>query len=272
MTAASISVFTVFIKHFKLIKAYARLSFKKMIEYKFIVVTNTLGYLFVMVAWIFFWNLLFGNIKEIGEWKYPMLLLLVGFLYLSDALWQIFWYTISFSSDIMKGNLDVYLVRPIHPLYGLVMREMQLFSLIPAGFGLVLILYASFKYYSVTVINLAIALFMCVIAAAMLGVLYSTIMSLSFWLGKISAVRTVFRSFHIIQKYPLDIFSIAVRNFFTFVVPLYFFGTAQVVAILGSKQVALQYLMLEIAIFLFWLCVWQFTWTRGVRRYESYGG
>lgn len=260
------------IKHIRLVRSYVRISFKKSTEYKFNVFTNALGYFSVMVAWIFFWDFLFGNIKELGEWKYPMLLLMIGFLYLSDALWQIFWYTISFSSDIVKGNLDLYLVRPIHPLYALVMKELQLFSLIPAMFGIVLIVYTLTKYYAIAVVNFSIALLMCAVAAALLGVFYSIIMSLAFWLGKISAIRTVFRSFQIMQRYPLDIFSMAVRGFFTFVVPLYFFGTAQVLAVLGSKSTAAGYLMLEVVVFVFWLFVWHMTWSRGVRRYESYGG
>ncbi len=261
------------IKHSRLIRTYCVLSLKKLTEYKFNIVTNTFAYLVLIAAWYYFWNFLINSIREIGQWNLPMLLLLMGFLYISMAVWQMIYYTIAFNEQIMNGSIDLYLVRPIHPLFGMVMGKIQFFSFIPAVLGTGLVVYVITTYFSVSILNFLIALLMCIIAAGMLGILYSIINTLSFWFGRIATLRQFFRSFQIVQQYPLDIFSMAVQGFFTFFVPLYFFGTAEVNAILSANVFdALKYLFLEISVFAFWLVVFHVVWARGLRRYESYGG
>ncbi|MBS3147392.1 ABC-2 family transporter protein [Candidatus Woesearchaeota archaeon] len=259
-------------KHLELIIPYSRLSFKKLTEYKFNIITNTLGYLALIITWILFWNFIFGSMPEVAEWKYPMLLMLVGFVYLSDALWQMLWYTVAFYHDISKGNLDLYLVRPIAPLYALVMKEFQFFSILPGLGGIGIIVYTLLNYYSLNIFRLTLALILCLVGVVLVHLLYMSVNSLSFWFGKTTAFRTIFRSFFLLRNYPLDIFSIWVRAGLTFILPFYFTGTAQVKLLLSSNtwEIAtiLFYALIALAI---WLSIFLIIWNRGLKRYESSG-
>jgi len=260
-------------KHLSLIRVYSRLSIKKTLEYKFNVVTNTFAYIVLIFVWIYFWDLLFGKMDAIGEWRYPMLVLMLSFTFICDAIWQINYYTTAFFLEIVRGNFDLHLVRPVHPLFNMLMREFRFFPLIPAFFGFGLAIHTLITYFSFEIFNFIIALVICVIAASILGIIYSITSTLSFWFGNQTGIKKLFRSFLLVKRYPIDIFTISVQWVFTFLFPVYFFGTAQVLLLLESNiWISLKYLSWALIVFFAWIGLFTIIWRKGLTRYESNGG
>ncbi len=262
-----------YMKHFRVLPAYVRMSFQKMIEYKFNVLTNVVSVTVVSIVWIFFWSLLLGNVKEIGSWNVPALILLSGFIQLSYSLWQVLWYTIAFREDILTGKLDLYLVRPVHPLFGMVFRELQFFSILSAGVGAAIVAYAITTYYSVNVVNIAFALFYCLIGVSFFHISYSIMNTSTFWFGRLRSPRSIMRSFEIISTYPIDIFNVLVQGFYTFFLPYAFLGTLPARAITTfTLSQNIFYALVGIGVITCWFLVFLFCWKKGLERYESYGG
>ena len=262
-----------FVKHIRMLRAYSNISFKKMSEYKFNLVTNLISVVVVALSWVFFWNLLLGELHEIAHWKFPMLMLLVGFVYLSESMWQILYYSIMFWKDIINGRIDLHLVRPVHPLFAMIMSHMELLAIFPAMFGFGFILFTLFTHFSFVIVNFTIALLISIFAVIVLWLLYLVLGTTCFWFGRINGLRAIFKSFMLIDNYPIDIFSVFVRSFFVFFLPFFFLGTAPVLTLTQWTVVeALKYLSIIVGIAIIWFFIFLFVWKKGVKRYESFGG
>lgn len=262
-----------FLKHLKIIPAYIKLSTKKCIEYKFNMFTNIISMTTVTIVWILFWNLIIGNVKEIAGWKIPALIIFTGFLQLSNAMWQMLWYTVSFTEDITSGRIDMYLVRPMHPLFGLIFQEMQLFSVFGAGTGFAIVIYAVIKYYSLNLIKLTIALSFCLLGVYFIYIICCLSNTLAFWFGNLKTPRSIIISFEVAGQYPINIFNSIIQSFYTFLFPIIFIGTLPAITLTQlTLPHAVYYLIMGLLIAVIWTLFFIIIWNKGLKRYESNGG
>lgn len=260
-------------KHFSLIKPYSVLSLKKLGEYKFNMITNTMSQLFFMGMWIIFWNVLLANIGTIGEWTTPMAVMLTGFIMISDSLWQVVWASIKLYREIPTGVLDLYLVRPVQPIFAFILKEMQFFSLIPATIGLVLIIGTLATSFEVNVVKLLFALIIVLCGVATVTIAYMIIGCFSFWLGRSDAVRTFYRSILFTKTYPTTIFPYPVGLFLTFYIPISLFGTLPVLVLTRyNVAIGLQTVLIALGVVGAWFLLLMILWKKGLERYESQGG
>ncbi len=261
-------------KHLKTIPTYVRFAWKSNIEYKFNVVTNLLQQIIGMVVWIIFWNILLSKFHEIGQWKLPALIMLTGFYYIGEAFWQIAWYTVGLSYDISRGKLDTILVKPINPVYSLVMSKLQMYAVLPLSAGFGLVLYTFIKYYSVSIMwKLGLALLMNVFAIFILHFIYIFVATLAFWFGKVMFFRTLVRMFLVSRSYPIDILSIIWRFTLTFIFPYAFISTYPVLVLTqyNARQILIAF-GIELFVLVIWGLIMFKMWKAGLRRYEAFGG
>lgn len=260
------------LKHIYLLKSYFIIGLRITTEYKFQFITNFLSYLITVGIWIAFWNLLFGKIETIGNWNMPMLIMMVGFFHLNGALWQFCYYTLVVSDEIVRGKIDKYLTRPINPLYGLVMEHFELMALLPLLMALGMIIFIIWKYFSLDVLKLFLALMVNLVSVAIVQVVYCIIGTLSFWFGRTRNITGIYRSFRTAEQFPLDILGSLGQGFFTFIFPAIFMGTYPVLIVVQWELAkSLKILALSLAILFFWLLILIILWRKGVKSYESLG-
>lgn len=260
-------------KHIKLLKPYARMSFKMMSEYKFAFITNTLQFILFLIIWIVFWKILVLKMGVIGEWNEAMLTMLVGFTFINEALFQITWASQIIPEDIVQGNMDLYLVKPVNPIFAIIMKRLQLFSLGPAIIGISLVLITLINNYESNIIKILISTLVIIFNVIILQLIFLTLGYLSFWFGRTSAFRAIFRSFKQVDRHPTTIFPNNIIIFFTFIIPKIFLGTFPVLILIkfsikDSLFVLLQIILLTIV----WLGINIIVWRKGLKRYESHGG
>lgn len=261
------------IKHAKLMKPYLKLSWHVWTEYKFNFITNTITYVVFITLWLVFWKLMIGKLGIIGGWTNPMLAMLVGFSFFNSAIWQISWGTVRFINEVMDGRLDNYMVKPINPLFAMIADKLNISSIIPAMFGLGIILYIVSTNYAFDILKILLSLTITMFAVLIFQLFYCLAGLSVFWFGKNDAFKIFLRGFNIIDEYPITIFGLIAVNFFTFVMPKIFIGTYPVLLLTGrTLGWGLKVLATELAIAAFWGVVLVFVWKRGIRRYESHGG
>ncbi len=261
------------IKHAKLMKPYLKLGWHTWIEYKFNFITNTLTYAVFITLWLVFWKLMIGKLGIIGGWTNPMLTMLIGFSFFNSAVWQITWGTVMFANDVIEGKLDNYMVRPINPLFAMIAERLNLASIIPAMFGLGIILYTVSANYSFEILKILLSLAITLFAVFIIHIFFCLAGLSVFWFGKNNAFKIFLRGFNIVDEYPITIFGLIAVNFFTFVMPKIFIGTYPVL-LLTNRTLGwgLKVFATELTIAAFWAVVLVFVWKRGIRRYESHGG
>jgi ABC-2 type transport system permease protein len=261
------------LKHLKLIKPYFSIGLKIATEYKFQFITNFLTYIVVAAIWIFLWSLMFSNIQEIGNWSLPMLIMMVGFFQVAEAIWQFGFYTLGISREIISGRVDKYLVRPINPLYGIIMEKFEIVAFLPLVMGLGIILYANIKYLSLDLIKISLALFTVMIGISILQVIYSLLGILTFWIGDSRGFQRLHRSTRVLNNFPLDIMNKVMTGVLMFLAPIIFFGTYPVLMVTNWPiSTSLKIIALAFSILIFWSIVLYFLWKRGIKKYESMGG
>lgn len=260
-------------KHMFLLRRYLAISIYHFSEYKIVFYANMLQYVVLGAAWITFWSLLTSHIDEIAHWRLPMLILLTGFVYFNQAISDIFWQTFRLDSVIYKGEIENYLVRPVNTLYAIIIGKINIANFLPALIGMGIIIFALVNYFDLMMVKFFLGLLAGVIGVGIMQTIMCIIGSFGFWFGNVASIRMIMRSFKMTERYPMDLYSLSIRAFFTFVLPFIFIGTFPVLILTQySIYKSLTILGIELLVFIFWFTVLIFLWKRGVQRYESVGG
>ncbi len=218
-------------------------------------------------------SVLFGKITALKGWSYEQVLFIYGFSLLPLGLFNLISINLYRFSEryIVEGGFDRVLLRPVNPL------AQVLFSSFGMGGLSELVLGSAVMTYAALGLDLTLGpadlLLLPVFAVSAFGVytgVFLGLTSVSFWMedrmGLAPPVYNVIR----FSRYPVTIFSPAVKLFLTFVLPFawvafypstWFVGgpafrmTALLTPLVGGLTFGLGYLV----------------WSRGISRYASTG-
>ena len=123
-------------KYCKLYIKFLQQYIKTLIEYRADFILGLIGFLFVQSIGVIFIGLIFNNIPSLKGWSFYEILFIYGFAQIprgidhvfTDQLWIFSWQT------IVEGKFDKYLVRPLNPLFQVIVEKFQ-----PDGFGEIII-------------------------------------------------------------------------------------------------------------------------------------
>jgi len=262
-----------FRKHVFLLRRYTIRSFRNFSENKAVFYANMIQYLVLGAVWILFWNLLIGKIDAIAHWRFPMLIMLTGFVFFNQGIYDIFWQTFRLDTIITRGDIETHLVRPVNTLYAIIIGGMNVADLLPAMIGLGIIVYSVVAYFEVMTVKFLLGLLVGIIGVGIIQTIMCIVGTLGFWFGNVGSIRMIMRSFKMAERYPMDLYSLSVRTFFTFVMPFIFIGTFPVLILTQySVQEGLKIVGLSALVLAAWLVILMIVWSKGVRRYESVGG
>ena len=108
-------------RYVKLYYWYLRANWLSLMAYpvEFIIV-NLSGVAYSLGSVAAVW-VLFAQVKAIGRWTYPEVLLIYGMSIFSRSLFHLFWINLmTLSSMVRDGTVDRLLVRPLNPLFQVV--------------------------------------------------------------------------------------------------------------------------------------------------------
>ncbi len=261
-------------KHFTMLRRYVSLAIKRQTEYKASFYTFILHQALTIVIWLVFWKILISKFGKLGIWDFNRMTMLIGFVSINMGMFAVFGYIWRLPREIITGNLNSHLIKPVHPFVHIMFKQMNLRSLPRVLMGVIIVSYALIASEG-TVSGSKV-----IIAALMsLGSFITTFMPFAmlcmtaFWIGRAEFLRDLFVELFLFQNYPLSEFPRTMIFFFSVGVPLIFSATAPVL-VLKEWPISRSLLVLAgmVVISIIQLLLFRVVWKRGLRRYESNGG
>ncbi len=248
-------------------------SIKARLAYRLDAFIGILGFLLENALTFFTLYLTISAIPSLNGWTVEMMGFLYGFYLipksldhiLSDQIWQLS------NGGITRGILDKYLIKPISPLFQLIVEMIQL-----EGFGeLILGIVFLFIFTPMVAVTWTfssiMALIVCVLFSMMFFFSIKLIFgSLSFWTKRSIEVMTMIYDFSNFAKYPINIFNQVIRFILTFILPFSVVIFFPIEALLFNGNLWLQVFYVAIAS-LGMFVISLFIWSQGLKRYESAG-
>lgn len=262
------------LKHARIFRQSLRIQLIKIGEYKANFFSDMLIRVFGFLIFIATWQSILGNTQFPG-WELKGLLLMFSMQNIFLALIFMLAYggqSIRFS--ITSGSLDIYLSRPCHPWFVvLVTNNFLSFGGLLLGFGS---LFLATQYYG---LSLSPIVFLMILAflfsATMIALTFNLMLNtLAFWFGKFNLASSLFWALFEFDFYPTNVFPVFLQLLIAFTVPFIFANTVPVLFILQkfTFQQAFAYLLSAVGIFAFNLMLFLMLWNKGVKRYEAVGG
>lgn len=260
----------------KYIRLYVKLfsvSFSRQVIFRTDFIINLIARTVDLLAYIVLIDIIYQQFNSIGGWSKYDFMFIFGMSRLTSGILDalIFSNLRSMADRIFDGSFDIYLVKPVNPLFVLSTRDMYIFDVFESLLGVVFCIYAIFN--TTIFINLNILITVILAFILVFIIFYSILLSflsLSFYAGRISHLYYIFSDLLDISKIPRNMHTGIFKWIFTLIFPFVLFGSIPVEAFLNkvNAEVLLPYLFVA----LIWALFARFMWRRGVKSYTSGGG
>jgi|GEM_PF-714478 len=263
------------LKHAVLLRRFLVMSYHDFYAFRLDFAAGIFQYLLNTIVFIVFWkSVVQYSATSLGTWGFYDLAVLSCIMLIATAITQLFFGFARFSQNVLQGEIDKYLCRPIDPIFALIAEEIHLLPLIQQMFSGIFILWALVNTYGTPPAFGNVVLSVAILAAGcMLIVLIEGCISLlTFWFNNVSNLLHAFSTFRSVERYPLDIFPLPARVSFTLILPVGFVSTIPTSVFLGKTTAGHTYFLLGILLAVFWFILYISLSKAGVKRYESYGG
>lgn len=250
-----------------------RVQFKNNFVREAVYRTNFLTAVTVDIIWmaveLSLFSVLYANVETLGGWKQEQVYFFLGIFFASDALFTVFfqrnfW---SFSDLVNKGELDIILTKPVHPLFLALSRSIN----ITAVFNILLGLGVTIRFGEQAGFPggwhwLLVGLWLVVglISALLLRFAFSVWV---FWTDRSWAISRLYYQFFAFATKPDTIYPKAIRYLILTALPFAFIGSVPARALLYGLELR-EYVGLVITLVAFFLFD-AVLWKRGLLRYQS---
>lgn len=261
------------LKELKLYPKYVSMSLRSGLSYKADSIIMMISFAVseaISLATIY---LIVGTVPTLGDWTFETLAFLFGFVLIPKSLDHIFtdnlW--ILAYRAIRRGDLDIYLTRPMNPLFQYIAEVFKWDGIGEFIVGIVVMsVFAPISGIAWTVSG-AIGLIVC----AFLGIFCFTgikllFASLAFWVKNAGIFLNTVYNLSNYAKYPLKYMGKAFASIMFYVIPFGLFLYYPVEYLVLGKNIWWSVLWSAIAAVI--IIVLAFTaWHTGIKRYESAG-
>jgi len=259
-------------KYIDLYIEFMKQNFKIMLEYKTDFYIGVVSTFLSQFCGLFFVWVLFENIKEINGWSFYQITFVYGLLTLAKGIDMLFFdnlFALGWEY-IREGKFDIFMIRPISPLFQLVASHMQ-----QDGFGLILIgLLIIIKSLTALKIVLSVINILLLTVFVISGAMIISAVNL---ITATSGFKTV--SSHIIMDsvaslqefalYPILIYPKFIGVLLTWIIP-YAFVSFYPANYFLNKGFALASFMSPFIAVLMWFIALK-VWNYGIKHYTSTG-
>jgi ABC-2 type transport system permease protein len=263
-----------FRKYSRLLGRFIVISFRDMSEFRIDFFTSVLHSLIYQAIFIVFWKAVLSFTPDLGGWTFPDLVILTAFTLVSNAIMQWFAGLLSLPRKVLNGELDKYLSKPLSPLFALIAEDINGMASAHQMISALLILGTTCVYFGVTpaVANIVLSLLLTITGCIVLLLIQGWISMLTFWWGDVSRLSSIFMLSGEFERYPINVFPLAVQRLLTWVIPIGAISTYPVLVFLGRAASPGRYLAIAATLALAWALVFQLSWRKALARYEAFGG
>ncbi len=235
--------------------------------------TNFFAMIVVDLIWLgvefSLFTVIYANTPTLAGWTQSQVFFFLGIFFASDALFTTFfqrnfW---NFSDLVNKGELDILLTKPVHPLFLALTRWVS----VTAIFNFVLGIAIAVRYAGPAGFSggwrwglLAFWLLVGVLAALMMRFAFSIWV---FWTERSWALSRLYYQFFSFATKPDAIYPRAIRYLILTALPFAFIGSVPARALLHGLRWD-EYVLIAVVLTAFFF-VNRALWRRGLRRYQS---
>ena len=235
--------------------------------------TNFLTAVTVDVIWIAvefsLFSVIYANVDSLAGWTQPQVFFFLGIFFASDALFTVFfqrnfW---SFSDLVNKGELDILLTKPVHPLFLALSRSINLTAIFNLFLGLgIAAKYAHEARFpgGLHWLLVIVWLFFGLVSAILLRFAFSVWV---FWTDRSWALSRLYYQFFAFSTKPDTLYPKAIRYLILTALPFALIGSVPARALLYGLETQ-EYFALG-GVLLFFILLNSFLWKRGLARYQS---
>ncbi len=257
---------------FRLIRSFLFASAQRDLAYRANFAISLLNSLLSLGTSVIGLWVLFDQIENLQGWDFPQTLALLGVFFIVSALNGLFIgpgmeRLAGLGQEIMTGNFDFTLLRPVNPQFLVTFREWRLFSFIDLALGIGVVVAAAVKMNQ-PLPWLQLLGFLAALLAAVV-VIYSLLLAfttLVFWSPGLM-VTWVFDALFQMARYPVGIYPRELRFLLTWIVPVGIITTIPAQALTGQTAPLTILTSLGVSLVLLVGASLFFQW--GLRRYAS---
>jgi ABC-2 type transport system permease protein len=230
------------------------------------VVSSSIG----LTASLIFLAAIFAHTDTLAGWRPAELVAVLGaFFLLNGVLGTVVQPSLQgFIDDVRQGALDFTLTKPWDAQVLVSIKRVDVWKLVDAGLGLVLLVVAVVQLdqrvgpaqaagFVVTLVAGGVTIYSCCLILA----------TLAFWFIRVDNVLIVLLTFWEAGRWPVDVYPLWLRGTLTFLVPVAFATTVPAQALSGRLTPAT--LIVAIAVAGALLAISRVVWLRGLRRYSG---
>lgn len=261
------------LKELKLYPKYVSMSLRSGLSYKADSIIMMISFALSEAVSLATLYLIVGSVPAFGIWSFEALAFLFGFVLIPKSLDHIFtddlWILAYWA--IRQGDLDVYLTRPLNPLYQFVAKTFKWDGLGEFVVGIVVMsVFAPVSGIAWTasgVIGLIVCAVLGVFCFASIKLLFA---SLAFWIKNAGIFLNTIYNISNYAKYPIRYMGKAFASIMFFVIPFGLFLYYPVECLITGTSIwwaALWSAIAAVVLVALSLTVWHV----GIKRYESSG-
>ena len=207
----------------------------------------------------------------LGNWGIYEICILFSICAIIEAIGQAFLDCVwSISTSIRKGKLDVILVRPASPFVQLLGQRVHFQAVITMVIYIGILVYSMNRFGISGNVGTLLFLLETILCGTVINTgLYTIFNSLNFWIVNGNDVAELVLTCREFAKYPLSVFPMMIRTFFTYMIPFGFMGYYPVAFLTGKTGVWVVWAMPLAAFGV--ACVAGIIWRIGLKGYNSTG-
>ncbi len=258
-------------KVFRVYKRFVITNFKILKQSRVNLLIGIFTFILVQLINITLIELIYAKVPHISGFSKTNILLLYGIFLIprgidhimSDYLW---WFS---GNGIRRGLFDKTLVRPIEPLFHIIIERFDFNGFSELILGIIL-LFTNIDITNITPLSTIIFIFTLVNGVFIYMSIKIVLTALAFWISNSFFILEMCYSFSEFSRYPIDIFNNTIQNLIVYILPFAF--TAYIpYLILNNIKTNLFYLFFSLMGGYIMLYLAYRFWKLGERRYESTG-
>lgn len=256
----------------KIYIAVALQDLKAKMSYRADFMINAVGILLNDLLYLASFYLLYHSIDTIGGWELHQILFFYGIMLISTAFMQTFFDNIwELDKRVLSGEFIKYYYKPLNILFYYVSETIDLKGIVQFLFGIGVLVYASVKLQITVTVFFVVRIIVCVTASGMVyvGIMLLT-SSLTFWFLNTITILMFVSKAKDYARYPLTIYSKALKFVFTFLFPIGFLSYYPGILLMTDRRQNGLFIGLLLAGALF-LGIGYKLWICGTRHYSGTG-
>ena len=257
----------------KIYFAYTTQYLKTLMTYRIDFIFGLIGFFLLQTCGVVFVTLIFDSIPQLEGWNFHQVLFIYGLAQIprgldhifTDNLWIYAYWAIS------QGEMDRILLRPINPLFQVIMERFQLDGIGELLIGIVLLVYAATNLaIDFSVIQILLLILLVISGTLVITSIKLITCSIAFWKKRSGPFVQVAYEFNQFCYYPISIYNKGIQFFLTFIIPFAITSYYPATWLLGIEGPLKGVIMPLVVAFVF-ISLSYSVWKIGLNHYESAG-